>query len=168
MTRGGRWRELLECPPARARAVSRRTDSRIVVAAFSHSRIGDRFSSADALAMVARARVPSFENAIGIAKLSVSDITPDAFEREYVSRAVPAVLTDVTAAWPCAAFRSTSNRLCPMWTSAKIPLVLRRLMCGHEASVVAAAMTIKFCRLISQKDRELRVRSLMAGTSNKK
>ena len=52
--------------------------------------------------MVARARVPSFENAIGIAKLSVSDITPDAFEREYVSRAVPAVLTDVTAAWPCA------------------------------------------------------------------
>ena len=46
--------------------------------------------------------VPAFENAIGVEKRSVEDITPEAFERDYVSRCIPMVLTDVTASWPCA------------------------------------------------------------------
>lgn len=47
--------------------------------------------------------VPSFPNAIACEKKSVADITPDAFERDYVHRAIPCVLTDVTAEWPCRA-----------------------------------------------------------------
>ena len=46
--------------------------------------------------------IPAFENAIGVEKRSVEDITPEAFERDYVSRCMPMVLTDVTASWPCA------------------------------------------------------------------
>ena len=30
--------------------------------------------------------IPAFENAIGVEKRSVEDITPEAFERDYVSR----------------------------------------------------------------------------------
>ena len=47
--------------------------------------------------------IPSFPNAIACEKKSVADITPDAFERDYVHRAIPCVLTDVTAEWPCRA-----------------------------------------------------------------
>ena len=45
--------------------------------------------------------VPTFPDAIACEKKSVADITPDAFERDYVHRAIPCVLTDVTAEWPC-------------------------------------------------------------------
>ena len=47
---------------------------------------------------------PSFLGipAVALKKLSVRDIAPGDFERAHVDRAVPAVLTDVAASWPCA------------------------------------------------------------------
>ena len=47
---------------------------------------------------------PSFLGipAVALERLSVRDIAPADFERAHVDRAVPAVLTDVAASWPCA------------------------------------------------------------------
>ena len=47
---------------------------------------------------------PSFLGlpAVKLERLSVRDVAPGVFERLYVNRAVPAVLTDVAATWPCA------------------------------------------------------------------
>ena len=40
--------------------------------------------------------------AVALERLSVRDIAPGDFERAHVDRAVPAILTDVAASWPCA------------------------------------------------------------------
>ena len=47
---------------------------------------------------------PSFLGlpAVKLERLSVRDVAPGVFERTHVDRAVPAVLTDVAATWPCA------------------------------------------------------------------
>ena len=47
---------------------------------------------------------PSFLGlpAVALERLSVRDVAPGDFERTHVDRAVPAVLTDVAASWPCA------------------------------------------------------------------
>jgi|AntAceMinimDraft_11_1070367.scaffolds.fasta_scaffold219481_1 hypothetical protein len=44
--------------------------------------------------------VPAFSNAVAAEKKSVGDITPESFERRYVTRGMPLVLTDVIAEWP--------------------------------------------------------------------
>lgn len=46
--------------------------------------------------------VPLFPNSLPIKKLSVANVPPKDFERDFIDRAVPAVLTDVVATWPCA------------------------------------------------------------------
>ena len=44
-----------------------------------------------------------FPNAMALREaLRARHRTPDAFERAHVDRAIPAVLTDVAASWPCA------------------------------------------------------------------
>lgn len=46
--------------------------------------------------------VPAFDNAVHAEKKSVADITPEDFEKQYVTRGMPLVLKDVIAEWPAA------------------------------------------------------------------
>jgi hypothetical protein len=46
--------------------------------------------------------VPAFGNAVQAEKKSIAEIKPKDFEKQYVTRGMPLVLTDVIAEWPAA------------------------------------------------------------------